>query len=432
MRRPRIQVLLDDAILTRAIRTALRALKAEVAVSRLDDLQPPDFPPADARLVLTRNFRRLSNGRLQLLLNWCRLDPCATLVIGDGAGLIEGEREPLVASIPIEFTGGLSAENLVGRLSAMCAWSRSLGVLQKELDDVRGLEHRHAALVRELGVQLREAASLQRELAKANTVIRSAELHVFHQAASMVGGDFHDVVRLDARHVAITVADACGHDLAAGLLAAYLQRGLREATRSSAIGSTPSPDGVLRQLNADVLSVDLSDCRFATLVFAIFDEQERRLRWARAGAPEPLLVRPGTSPSPLISRGPLLGVCAEPDFEVKEIVLGDGDTVLFYTDGLYTMFDESANRATPSVADLPWCRNLPIIPVAEAFVQLNLLLPRPAAKAPAAARDVPTEASTFDPNPPSRDDVTAVALHIPFPTRPSPVKVPEIDPAAPV
>jgi serine phosphatase RsbU (regulator of sigma subunit) len=300
----------------------------------------------------------------------------------------------------------------------MCGWSRSLGALQQELNDIRRLEQCHAALIRELGDQLLEAASLQGELAKASTALRGAELHVFHRAESVVGGDFLDVVRLDERRVAITVADVCGHGLAAGLFAAYLQRGLREAIRSPTTRSAPTPDGVLRRLNADVLSVDLSDCRFATVVHAIFDEQQRRLRWARAGAPEPLLVRQGTPPCPLPSRGPLLGVCVEPDFEVQETVLDPGDTVLFYTDGLYTILEGSAGRPAPLVGEIPWCRSLPTMPIEEAFDQLDALFLRPGDPASPAHTDRRSVADQLGPTSPHRDDVTAAALHIPVLHRP--------------
>ena len=70
------------------------------------------------------------------------------------------------------------------------------------------------------------------------------------------------------------------------------------------------------------------DCQFVTSVVAVFDEDTQVLRWARGGAPYPILLRPGREPQEpkclnrepawhvelLKSDGPLLGVVPRAKF----------------------------------------------------------------------------------------------------------------------
>jgi serine phosphatase RsbU (regulator of sigma subunit) len=64
------------------------------------------------------------------------------------------------------------------------------------------------------------------------------------------------------------------------------------------------------------------------------DEDRARLTVASAGHPLPLLRRPGAAPDPIGRYGVLLGVAGDEDWTETVIVLGAGDTVLFYTDGV--------------------------------------------------------------------------------------------------
>jgi serine phosphatase RsbU (regulator of sigma subunit) len=72
----------------------------------------------------------------------------------------------------------------------------------------------------------------------------------------------------------------------------------------------------------------------ATMVLALYRPDERRLVWAQAGHPPPVLLRAGQVRRLERPRGMLLGACAAPPYEEAECLLEPGDRLLLYTDGL--------------------------------------------------------------------------------------------------
>ncbi len=216
----------------------------------------------------------------------------------------------------------------------------ALGRLQRELDVLRGREEAQLAALHRLEEQLHHAATVQRDLLPARLPrVKGLEVEVFHRSAETIGGDAYDCFRLDDHRVAFVLSDATGHGVPAALLSSYVQRSLRG-------GGTSPPDEVLRDVNTDLLGRNLSECQFVAALFAVYDETERVLRWARGGAPYPVLVRPGESPRSLVSEGPLVGACDSPEFQVVEFRLQAGDTVFFFTDGLEAVAPSPADAAT--------------------------------------------------------------------------------------
>jgi hypothetical protein len=139
---------------------------------------------------------------------------------------------------------------------------------------------------------------------------------------------------LNESQIAIGVLDATGHGLAAGLLAAHLRRSLNDFILTADVGCSPQPDEVLVRLNKHLLELELEECQFVTAVYLVYNEHTRVVQWARAGAPYPVLIRPGRQPSELISSGPLLGVLSDATFEVVNLQLRPGETFVVYSDGL--------------------------------------------------------------------------------------------------
>ncbi|MFD8818788.1 PP2C family protein-serine/threonine phosphatase, partial [Streptomyces sp. NPDC059627] len=69
-------------------------------------------------------------------------------------------------------------------------------------------------------------------------------------------------------------------------------------------------------------------------VLARYEPAERRLAWAQAGHPPPLLVRGGEARFLGRPAGMLLGASVDPVYESAEFRLAPGDRLLLYTDGL--------------------------------------------------------------------------------------------------
>jgi sigma-B regulation protein RsbU (phosphoserine phosphatase) len=79
--------------------------------------------------------------------------------------------------------------------------------------------------------------------------------------------------------------------------------------------------------------------RFVTALFAIYDPETRRLRYARAGHNPPVWMRPATAGGWDMAHldrvgGVPLGILEEVSYEEATITLDPGQTILFYTDGI--------------------------------------------------------------------------------------------------
>jgi serine phosphatase RsbU (regulator of sigma subunit) len=97
--------------------------------------------------------------------------------------------------------------------------------------------------------------------------------------------------------------------------------------------SLDSPGEVLAQVN-DALYPDIPSEMFVTSFYAILDSSAGRLRYANAGHDLPYVHHNGEGAHELRATGMPLGLMPEMSYEEKEAVLREGDSVLFYSDGL--------------------------------------------------------------------------------------------------
>ncbi|HET9967112.1 MAG TPA: PP2C family protein-serine/threonine phosphatase [Streptosporangiaceae bacterium] len=164
-------------------------------------------------------------------------------------------------------------------------------------------------------------------------------LSAFLEPAYEAGGDGFDYSMLGDR-LHVSLFDALGHDLSAGLLTSVCLASCRGSRRSG--GSLA--DMAARADRAIVSQ--FSDYRFVTALLAELDVGTGRLSWVCRGHPAPLLIR-GDRTVTEFTRPPELPlglsvVDAEDDDDDDAIVeatlhteqLQPGDRVLFYTDGV--------------------------------------------------------------------------------------------------
>ncbi|MFJ9552073.1 SpoIIE family protein phosphatase [Streptomyces erythrochromogenes] len=161
--------------------------------------------------------------------------------------------------------------------------------------------------------------------------------HRYLPAESGVGGDWFDVIPLSGSRVALLVGDVVGH----GLHAAATMGRLRTAARNFAELEL-APDELLAHLDNLVLRLDREESDGlggtgivgATCLYAIYDPTSQDCTVARAGHPQPALVRPDGTVSFLdLPAGPPLGLGGLP-FESMELHLPEHSQLILYTDGL--------------------------------------------------------------------------------------------------
>jgi serine phosphatase RsbU (regulator of sigma subunit) len=165
-----------------------------------------------------------------------------------------------------------------------------------------------------------------------------------------VGGDWYDVVEVDADHLFFTLGDVSGR----GVRAATLMGTLRNALNAYALeGHDP---GTALGLLAPLVTV--RDGRFATVLCGRIDRRSGEVELANAGHLPPLVIRPGGAELLETPVGPPVGVRAG-RYETTRLELAPGESLLGYTDGLVerrgeilTAGLERLRRATAPHADL--------------------------------------------------------------------------------
>jgi sigma-B regulation protein RsbU (phosphoserine phosphatase) len=229
----------------------------------------------------------------------------------------------------------VSADELTGRIRALCDVRRPMQRMREQLDQLRRRDERLAASAREREEQLRLASQIQLDLLP-EPIIDAHPLSVstLYLPADHISGDIYDVARLDEDRYAFSIADATGHGIPAALLTILIKRSFRGKEIIDGSYRIIEPDELLARLNQELLSTGLTQCQFITALHAIFDTATREIRWARGGSPYPILLRPGDVPRQLRSAGGLIGALDGQSFEVASHQLEPGDTLLLYTDGL--------------------------------------------------------------------------------------------------
>ena len=145
--------------------------------------------------------------------------------------------------------------------------------------------------------------------------------------ASMVGGDWHDIVALPGGRVTLVVGDAMGH----GPEAAAVMVQLRTATHLLA-GLDLPPGELLARL--DAMTTGMPASPYATCVCAMIDTAASTCLIAGAGHPPPVLaLADGTTQVLPVPAGLPLGLSSG-TFDAAQVSLPSGATLALYTDGL--------------------------------------------------------------------------------------------------
>jgi serine phosphatase RsbU (regulator of sigma subunit) len=147
--------------------------------------------------------------------------------------------------------------------------------------------------------------------------------------ARTVGGDYYDFLDLGSRRLGLVVADIAGKGIGAALLMANLQAALR----SQCATAWEQPERFLRSVN-QLFYENTGEGDYATLFFAEYDDDTRKLRYSNCGHPPALLLRGDDSLERLGATSTVVGLFEKWDCAMEERELAPGDAVLVYTDGI--------------------------------------------------------------------------------------------------
>lgn len=154
-----------------------------------------------------------------------------------------------------------------------------------------------------------------------------------------IGGDYYDVVEIDAERLLLCVADVSGKGVPASLLMSNFQAGLRTMLRQGG-----ELTAVVTELNT-LLFENANGEKFITAFLGVYNRRTRRLQYVNAGHNDPILLGPDGTVQQLSHGTIILGIMEElPMLMVGEVVVEPQSLLLLYTDGLTEIFDAHGNE----------------------------------------------------------------------------------------
>lgn len=285
-------------------------------------------------------------------------------------------------------TASAGYEELWARIESNIKYYRRL---QKDLSEKES-HNCQLYLSKDTTEQLEMAGRVQRNFLPAH-LPHTAHIRwaTMFRPAEWVSGDIYDIARLDEDHIGFYLADAVGHSMPAALLTMFLKQATVMRQTIDNDYYIFKPWEVITSLNLRMSEQQLAGCLFATCFYGLLNINTLKLEYARAGHPYPILIRNGERIQ-LETRGGLLGIFPEADFEQQSIQLLPGDKLFVYSDGAEPLLGHSNDAGqfhfNQKFADI--C-SLPIDPMLETFSHM---------------------AAEYRFKPGEIDDVTAIGLEI--------------------
>jgi sigma-B regulation protein RsbU (phosphoserine phosphatase) len=150
------------------------------------------------------------------------------------------------------------------------------------------------------------------------------------------GGDFIDYIELDENRLAIILGDVMGKKWGAWFFAfsfiGYLRSAIRVVVQKS---NSFSAGAVLNEVNKSIHKDAKISEIFSAVSVIILDNKKKVFQYAGAGDLPVLIVRKEQKRVDRIdSEDPLLGIMPDAEYASHEAPLGQGDSLLFFTDGI--------------------------------------------------------------------------------------------------
>jgi serine phosphatase RsbU (regulator of sigma subunit)/pSer/pThr/pTyr-binding forkhead associated (FHA) protein len=188
-----------------------------------------------------------------------------------------------------------------------------------------------ARLDRELAIASRIQQALLPEPRRAGAFFEAVGASI---PSRVIGGDFFDYQTLPNGAFGLAIGDITGKGPPAALLTALVQ-GLLAAESLT----LRKPNEVIAVINRALLARPI-ESRFLSLFLSTL-ASDGRLEYCNAGQNPPLLFMTGGEVSRLETGGTLIGAFPQAVFELGEVRLRPGDTLVLYSDGV----SEAANAA---------------------------------------------------------------------------------------
>lgn len=282
---------------------------------------------------------------LAALPSHCQTQPCPVSALG-----LSPEWQGFELLVPVRQQETVQAFVFIGTTHADYMTREALGFLETLSNILLGaVANRRLAQQREASMMAEAAVRREIEIAQqVQQLLFPQHLpnnkHYVVQATYLphteIGGDYYDVVELDANRLLVCVADVSGKGVPASLLMSNFQAGLRTLLRQGTNLAT-----IVHELN-HLLFRNSGGEKFITAFLGLYDRSTQVLQYVNAGHNDPLLLLDGGGPPQRLHDGTvMLGIM--PDLPMLKVGLArvPPHSLLFiYTDGLTEVFDEQQNE----------------------------------------------------------------------------------------
>jgi sigma-B regulation protein RsbU (phosphoserine phosphatase) len=272
--------------------------------------------------------------------SWCPEATCQVAELGLGTAWAQFE-----LLVPVRQREKVQALVFVGTMQGDYASREALSFLETlsnillgAVANLRLARQRETLLVAEASVRREiEIAQQVQQLLFPQVLPNNAHyaLHATYQPHTEIGGDYYDVVEIDAHRLLVCVADVSGKGVPASLLMSNFQAGLRTLLRQGADLVT-----IVHELNHLIFRNSGGE-KFITAFLALHDRRTQVLEYVNAGHNDPLLL-PDNGPPELLHDGTvMLGIMPDlPRFKVGLAAMPPHSLLFTYTDGLTEVFNE--------------------------------------------------------------------------------------------
>jgi phosphoserine phosphatase RsbU/P len=159
-------------------------------------------------------------------------------------------------------------------------------------------------------------------------VFKNAEVATRFAPARQIGGDLYDFLKYTGHSMsAIAVGDVSGKGAPAAIYAALVSGILR----SHAV-EEPNAAGMLEAVNLSLAERPI-DGQYVSMIYAIWDDQQRMLEISNSGLPRPIQCRAGHC-SLVNVVGLPIGLFPQAEYDAVTLQAEPGDAFIFFSDGI--------------------------------------------------------------------------------------------------
>ena len=177
---------------------------------------------------------------------------------------------------------------------------------------------RDLALARELQVRL---------LPQGRPKLAHLDVAAKFVPARAIGGDLYDFIPYSMSRLGIVIGDVSGKGAPAAIYAALVSGILR-----SHAPIEPGPAEMLSAVNLSLAERRI-EAQFVSLIYAVWDDEQRILTVANSGLPRPIYVHGGKN-EVIEATGLPLGLFDEADYDEFTFRMKPGDMFVFFSDGI--------------------------------------------------------------------------------------------------